>query len=42
MKDTLIIGTAAEGSVRFIAASTTNLVNEAVKIHGCSATAAAA
>lgn len=42
MKDTIIIGTAAEGNVRFVAASTTNLVNEAVKIHGCSATAAAA
>ncbi|NLP27168.1 MAG: Hsp33 family molecular chaperone HslO [Clostridia bacterium] len=42
MKDVLIIGTAAEGSVRFVAASTCNLVNEAVKIHGCSPTAAAA
>lgn len=42
MKDVLIIGTAAEGAVRFVAASTTKLVNEAVKIHGCSATAAAA
>ncbi|NLZ48957.1 MAG: Hsp33 family molecular chaperone HslO [Clostridiales bacterium] len=42
MKDVLIIGTAAEGAVRFVATSTTNLVNEAVKIHECSATAAAA
>jgi molecular chaperone Hsp33 len=42
MKDVLIIGTAAEGSVRFVATSTTNLVNEAAKIHKCSATAAAA
>ncbi|WP_163194404.1 Hsp33 family molecular chaperone HslO [Clostridium thermarum] len=42
MKDTLIIGTAAEGAVRFVAASTRNLVNEAVKIHQCRPTAAAA
>jgi molecular chaperone Hsp33 len=42
MKDTLIIGTAAEGAVRFVATSTKNLVNEAAKIHQCSPTAAAA
>ncbi|MDP4088097.1 MAG: Hsp33 family molecular chaperone HslO [Bacillota bacterium] len=42
MNDTLIIGTAAEGAVRFIGAETTNLVNEASSIHECSATASAA
>lgn len=42
MKDILIIGTAAEGAVRFVGTSTTNLVDEASRIHKCSPTAAAA
>jgi molecular chaperone Hsp33 len=42
MKDNLIIATAEEGQVRIIAAITTELVNEAARIHNCSATAAAA
>lgn len=42
MSDTLIIGTAAEGTVRFIGAETRNLVNEASAIHECSPTASAA
>lgn len=42
MKDVLIIGTAAEGAVRFVATSTTKLVNDAASAHKCSSTAAAA
>lgn len=42
MTDKLIRGTAKSGEVRFIAASTTNLVNEGTKVHNCSATASAA
>lgn len=42
MKDSLIIATAAEGQVRIVAAITTELVDEAARIHNCSATAAAA
>lgn len=42
MSDKLIIATAEEGQIRIIAAITTELVNEAAKIHNCSATAAAA
>ena len=42
MKDKLIRGTAKSGEVRFIAASTTNLVNEGTSVHNCSATASAA
>lgn len=40
--DKLVIGTAANGNVRVLGAITTDLVNEAVKIHGCSQTAGAA
>jgi molecular chaperone Hsp33 len=42
MKDRLIRGTAKDDTIRFIAASTTELVNEGVKLHGCAPTAAAA
>ncbi len=42
MKDKLIIATAKNGQVRVIAATTTYLVSEGVRIHNCSATAAAA
>ena len=42
MSDTLIIGTALEGKIRIIAATTTELVNEAVKTHECAPTAGAA
>ena len=42
MIDKLIRATAKDDNIRIIAASTTNLVNEAVKIHGCAPTAAAA
>lgn len=42
MSDTLIIGTAAEGTVRFIGAETRDLVNEAAAIHECSPIASAA
>lgn len=42
MKDRLIIGTCLEDKVRIIACNTTNLVNEAVKIHSTAKTASAA
>lgn len=42
MADKLIRATAMENNIRIIAASTTNLVNKAVKIHECAPTAAAA
>lgn len=42
MKDKLIRGTAKDGQVRFIAASTTELVNKAMELHNCSATSGAA
>ncbi|MGL5087542.1 MAG: Hsp33 family molecular chaperone HslO [Clostridium sp.] len=42
MKDKIIIATAKDGMVRIIAGNTTNLVNEASKIHNCSPVAAAA
>lgn len=42
MKDKLIRGTAKDGQVRFIAASTTELVNKAMNLHNCSATSGAA
>lgn len=42
MKDRLIIGTCLDGKVRIIACNTTNLVNEAIKIHNASKTASAA
>ncbi|WP_123054346.1 Hsp33 family molecular chaperone HslO [Clostridium sp. JN-1] len=42
MDDKLVKATANNGEVRIIAAITTELVNEGVKIHKCSATAAAA
>ena len=42
MKDRLIIGTACDDKVRILAANTTELVNEGVKIHKCAKTAAAA
>ena len=42
MSDKLIIATASNSNVRIIAANTTELVNEGVKIHNCAPTAAAA
>lgn len=42
MIDKLIRATAKDDNIRIIAASTTNLVNQAVKIHECTPTAAAA
>lgn len=42
MEDKLLIATAKEGEVRIIAAITTKLVNEGVKLHECAPTAAAA
>ncbi|KAA8667369.1 Hsp33 family molecular chaperone HslO [Clostridium sp. HV4-5-A1G] len=42
MEDKLIRATAKNDNIRIIAASTTRLVNEAVKIHKCRPTAAAA
>lgn len=42
MSDKLIRATAQEGAVRIFAAVTTDLVNEAVRIHNCAPTAAAA
>ncbi len=42
MRDIIIKGTAKEGQVRVIGIESTNLVNEAAKIHNCTATAAAA
>ncbi|SUY46964.1 Hsp33-like chaperonin [Clostridium putrefaciens] len=42
MEDRLIRGIAKDGMIRIIAASTTNLVDEATKIHNCTPTAAAA
>ncbi|ADK16501.1 MULTISPECIES: Hsp33 family molecular chaperone HslO [Clostridium] len=42
MIDKLIRATAKDDNIRIIAASTTNLVNAAVKIHECAPTAAAA
>ncbi|WP_443659535.1 Hsp33 family molecular chaperone HslO [Clostridium algidicarnis] len=41
MEDRLIRGIAKDGMIRIIAASTTNLVDEATKIHNCTPTAAA-
>ena len=41
-QDKLIRATAKDDNIRIIAASTTNLVNEAVRIHKCAPTAAAA
>lgn len=40
--DKLVIATAHSGDIRIIGATTTELVGEAVKIHNCAATAAAA
>lgn len=42
MSDKLIRATAQDGAIRIYGAITTDLVNEAVKIHNCAATAAAA
>ncbi|WP_368489934.1 Hsp33 family molecular chaperone HslO [Clostridium sp. BJN0013] len=42
MQDKLVRATAKDDNIRIIAASTINLVNEAVKIHNCAPTAAAA
>lgn len=42
MNDKLVIGTASQGKVRVIAAITTELVNEGVRVHECAPTAAAA
>ncbi|MDW8801281.1 Hsp33 family molecular chaperone HslO [Clostridium sp. A1-XYC3] len=42
MADKLVKATASDGNIRIIAAITTELVNEAVKIHDCAPTAAAA
>jgi len=42
MKDTIVRAIAADGCIRMFAASTTNLVEEARKIHNCAPTAAAA
>jgi len=42
VKDKLLIGTAQEGMIRVYAAITTEMVNEAVKMHECAPTAAAA
>ncbi|MHC6180781.1 Hsp33 family molecular chaperone HslO [Clostridium sp. JNZ X4-2] len=42
MEDKLVRATAKDNNIRIIAASTTNLVNKAVKIHKCYPTAAAA
>ena len=42
MKDKIIRATAKDGMVRIIAGTTTNLVNEARKIHECTPVAAAA
>lgn len=42
MKDKLVTATAQNGDIRIIAAITTELVNEGVKIHNCAPTAAAA
>lgn len=42
MEDRLIIGTACDDKVRILSATTTNLVNTAVKLHDCSAVSAAA
>lgn len=42
MKDKIVRGTAKNGMVRFIGGMTTNLVNEGVKLHGCTPVASAA
>ncbi|MCM8711985.1 Hsp33 family molecular chaperone HslO [Clostridium sp. SYSU_GA19001] len=42
MSDKLIRATAQDGNIRIFGAITTDLVNKAVKIHNCTATAAAA
>lgn len=42
MSDNLIIATASNGEIRIIAAETTDLVNEGVRLHECAATACAA
>ena len=42
MKDKLIRATAKDGQVRVMVATTTELVGEAVKMHECAPTAAAA
>ncbi len=42
MKDKIVRATAQNGDIRIIAAITTNLVSEGVKVHNCAPTAAAA
>lgn len=42
MNDKIVRATAQNGDIRIIAAITTNLVNEGVKVHNCAPTAAAA
>lgn len=42
MKDKIVRATAQNGDIRIIAAITTNLVNEGVKVHNCAPTASAA
>lgn len=42
MKDKIIRAIAKDGQVRILVATTTNMVNEGVKIHNCAPTAAAA
>lgn len=42
MRDKIVRATAQNGDIRIIAAITTNLVNEGVRIHNCAPTAAAA
>lgn len=42
MADKLVKATASDGNIRIVAAITTELVDEAVKIHNCAPTAAAA
>ena len=42
MSDKIVRATAKDGMIRIIAAETTELVNEGVKLHGCTPTAAAA
>lgn len=42
MRDKIVRATAQNGDIRIIAAITTNLVNEGVKVHNCAPTAAAA
>ena len=42
MGDKIVRATAKDGMIRIIAAETSELVNEGVKVHGCTPTAAAA